>query len=129
MCPYRTDDGGSSVRLPSALIICGQRFHVEEIDDPTEALGRHGSDDPIGQTDTNRGRIRIRGGSEHGPDQQRDTMLHEIIHVVLLLSDMHDIPCTFKNDRERERAVSVLATYLLDTLRRNPKLVAYLTGE
>ena len=117
------------MKLPSELVICGQRFRVEEVDDPTEALGRHGSDNPVGQTDLDRGRIRIRGKAEHGPDQQRDTLLHEIVHAVLILADTHDIPGTFKNERERERSVSVLATHLLDAFRRNPKLVDYLTGE
>lgn len=54
------------------------------------------------------------------PDQERDTILHEVLHG--LLGMLNVIP---KNKAE-ERVVMTLAPILLDTLRRNPALVTYL---
>ncbi len=54
----------------------------------------------------------------------RETLTHELIHA---LADMTGV-ATNLGDKEEERTVRVLAPALLDLLRRNPKLVAYLTG-
>lgn len=57
-------------------------------------------------------------------DHKRVALLHEVLHGVW---HCHD----FKAEREwsEEQVVTFLAPVLLDTLRRNPALVTYLTGE
>lgn len=54
-----------------------------------------------------------------GPDAERDTMLHEVLHAI-----WRQTP--FRQHDEEERIIQALAPALLDTLRRNPKLTAYL---
>ena len=60
--------------------------------------------------------------SEQGPDQEADTVLHEVLHACLHQSDGE------LSVEQEERLVLSLAPLLLDTLRRNPELVAYLMG-
>lgn len=55
-----------------------------------------------------------------GDDMKRDTVLHEVLHAILLGMGLED-------DLE-ERVISTVSPALLDTLRRNPDLVEYLTG-
>lgn len=58
-----------------------------------------------------------------GPDQQADTVLHETLHAILAQTYGE------LSVDEDERIISALSPLLLDTLRRNPDLVAYLVGE
>ena len=52
---------------------------------------------------------------------RRITILHEVLHGCFHVTD---------NQHENEEAVvGSLTAVLLDTLRRNPELVAYLTGD
>lgn len=57
-----------------------------------------------------------------GPDALADILLHEVLHAELAQLD-HNLP----RDVE-ERIVTYLGAHLLDTLRRNPQLVEFLTG-
>lgn len=59
-----------------------------------------------------------------GPDQTADTVLHEVLHAVFAAVGAHEGPL----GRYEEQIVAALSTTLLDTLRRNPDLVAYLTA-
>lgn len=62
-------------------------------------------------------------GPENGPDARADTLLHEVLHGhFVLLGLREDI-----SKKLEEKIVLALAPLLLDTLRKNPKLVAYLT--
>jgi hypothetical protein len=99
--------------LPKSILICGQRFTVEIL----PAKDMPGLDDAFGASRLIRQSIQLR--ADQGPDQQRDTLLHETIHMVAQLVDV-------EGKKFDERTVNVLATQLLDTLRRNPDLVAYL---
>ena len=56
--------------------------------------------------------------------QMRDTVLHEVLHAIL---DQLAVSKGLLDHEEEERLVHPLSTVLLDTLRRNPQLVAYLT--
>jgi hypothetical protein len=60
------------------------------------------------------------------PEQAvRETTLHEALHVC-----WHTYSVTDQEVGDvEEQAVSVLATVMLDVLRSNPVLVAYLTGD
>lgn len=52
-----------------------------------------------------------------------DTLLHEVLHAVWRLVGLDDGP----TERYEERVARAMAPTLLDTLRRNPELVKYLT--
>lgn len=115
--------------LPQRVVIAGHPFRLELVDDPNAALDRHEKAGAIGITNVQMGVIRLRGGGENQPHNVRDTVLHEVIHTVLSLGYLDGQQDVFKNGRQAERVVEVLSTHLLDTLRRNPELVAYLTAE
>jgi len=54
------------------------------------------------------------------PDQIADTLLHEMLHAI-----WYTVQAGLDED-EQERVVGSIASTLLDTLRRNPSLVAFL---
>ncbi len=56
--------------------------------------------------------------------QMRDTLLHEVLHAV---ANMTALDGEWGDEREEE-VILRLAPALLDVLRRNPRLVAFLTG-
>jgi hypothetical protein len=56
--------------------------------------------------------------------QMRDTLLHEVLHAV---ANMTALDGEWGAEREEE-VILRLAPALLDVLRRNPRLVAFLTG-
>ena len=60
---------------------------------------------------------------DQAPGQMADTLLHELLHA---LTDVTGLANEWDEDRE-EAVVRRLSPVLLDTLRRNPALVAYLT--
>lgn len=74
--------------------------------------------DAVGETKAEQLTIRLKPG--HAPDYERDTLVHELIHACLVHS-----PLELDHDLE-EKICLALAPALLDTLRRNPKLAAYL---
>jgi len=78
--------------------------------------GKHDLD---GQFDHRKNEIAVHPGQH--PDQQAETLLHEILHAVFGFTKLDDL----SND---EDVVNRLAPALLDTLRRNPALVMYLMG-
>lgn len=66
----------------------------------------------------------IRIDPNQGPDQLADTLLHEVMHAVFAFVGLHESPLA----KHEERIVAALTPTLLDTLRRNPDLVAYVTS-
>lgn len=58
------------------------------------------------------------------PSQKRDTVLHEVLHAVASLTALS----SDWGDEREEEIVLRLTPALLDVLRRNPRLVAYLTA-
>lgn len=74
------------------------------------------SEDPWGRVDYGKGEIVLR--PEQALPHQRMVLLHEVMHGCWHLTD-----CTHEGD---EKAILALAAPLLDVLRRNPDLVAYL---
>jgi len=64
-----------------------------------------------------------------GPDMERDTVLHEVLHAVFHLADIRaNLPKDDNGDAKdaEEKIIRPLASRLLELLRDNPKLVAYL---
>lgn len=59
------------------------------------------------------------------PDAMRETLLHEVLHYTCSLTGLSE----HLGDKEEEQLVQRLSPILLDTLQRNPKLVAYLMRE
>lgn len=63
------------------------------------------------------------------PTQLRDTLLHECLHMLLATAGTHTgSPPLLSPGGDEERLVSALTPLLLDTLKRNPELVAFLTA-
>lgn len=82
---------------------------------------RNGNDGRLGETDTLRLTMAI--DDTLPGDQVRDTLLHETLHAMVYALG------GWPKEVEEERMVRSLATLLLDTLRRNPGLVAHLMSE
>lgn len=112
------------MKLPESVVVCGHSYEVKMVDDPDEALHRAGDPNSLGVSDHVKCRIRIRNG-EQSETQYRDTVLHEVLHAVI--AQTYSQKAYAKDDDEQ--AVAVMATHLLDTLRRNPGLVAYLLSD
>ncbi len=98
--------------LPESITILGQPFAVRLV--PRGELPRDGD---MATSDLRRQLIRI--VDDHGPTQERDTVLHEVLHMVARMADLEE-------RKLDERAINVFSTVLLDVLRRNPRLVEYL---
>lgn len=58
------------------------------------------------------------------PSQRRDTLLHEVLHAVASVTALE----SEWGDEREEEIVLRMTPALLDVLRRNPRLVAYLTA-
>lgn len=69
---------------------------------------------------TRRKKTRIDFDDTVSPSQQRDTLLHEVLHAILT-----DSPFRLSNDDE-ERAIRAVTPGLLAALRDNPDLVKFL---
>lgn len=59
------------------------------------------------------------------PNTQRVTVLHELLHACF---DDAQVGGPFDDEKHEETACLALAPRLLDTLRRNPKLITYLVA-
>lgn len=68
---------------------------------------------------------RITLSPNQGPATMRESLLHEVLHACF-----HDAAPfgALIGDAKEEKVCAHVAPRLLDTLRRNPALVAYLTG-
>lgn len=67
---------------------------------------------------------------EQGADQLRESTLHELMHAIIRgngLGELSEGDAVLDPARE-ERVIASVAPILLDMLRRNPRLVAYLTA-
>lgn len=96
---------------PTTFSVLGQPFTIEYVDSTIA--------DKLGQTITTEQHVAIR--NEQGPDQERDTMLHELLHACIQVGGIR-----IGNSRREEMLVRTLSPVLLDCLRRSPELVEYL---
>lgn len=62
------------------------------------------------------------------PDQEADTILHEILHAVATGTGLTATGGALEDQSRQEQVVSAMAPALLDLLRRNRALVDYLTA-
>lgn len=104
--------------LPSTIAIGPMEFSVT--DDAAEHAKQvvANSEDPWGRIDYGVGTITLRPGQSAA--HQRFVVLHEVLHGCWHVTDPID-----PNNTE-EMAIRAIAGPLLDTLRRNPALVAFL---
>jgi glycerol-3-phosphate dehydrogenase len=97
--------------IPSEVDILGKRYVVEITQ--REGGDEEGSDD-YGQCRSDQCRIEV--ANYQCDEQKRDTLLHEIMHGV-----DHEMHCNMS-----EAMIRRMATGLLQVLRHNPDLVAFL---
>ena len=71
-------------------------------------------------------RITIKPGLH--PDQEADTLLHELIHALTGSTGLTASGAVLEDSDTAEIVTAALAPALLDMLRRNPDLVTYLAG-
>jgi hypothetical protein len=108
--------------LPDHVIIGPYRYRVvldqAVVDAASREASAHlcGSADHIGQT--------ISLSPKLGPDARAEVLLHECIHAIF---EQASLERGIKGDVEH--VVEVLGYQVLDLLRRNPDLVAYVTHE
>jgi len=76
---------------------------------------------------TERGAQNIWIDRQTGPDQLRETVLHEVLHTVWGLAGLQMDIDDVGEDSQGEKIINRVTPLLLDVLRRNPRLVAYLT--
>lgn len=76
----------------------------------------------FGNTNTRTQRILL--ADDQSPGALRDTVLHEVLHCVVDLAGFSQ-----EWEDKEEGIVNRLTPVLLQVLRGNPKLVAYLVGE
>lgn len=115
--------------LPRSLNIAGHKYSVG-----TRAKGRllinelpH-TKTSLGISDYAKGTIQVRDLSGESPSQLRDTLLHEVIHACIAEGGLraHGGSMAKSSDGQEEQIARILATNLLDTLRRNPNLAKFL---
>ena len=94
--------------LPKRVNLLGKYYAIERVD-VVDAEGN------VGEADDKKQRIRVL--DQQGFENERDTVLHEIVHALDYQLQLH----------LKEQQVHLLGTGLLHLLRENPKLVKYIT--
>lgn len=103
------------MKPPKTLTVGAYRYKfIEDVSIAGENVGEHL---PMEQL------IKLVPGQ--APDFERDTVLHEVLHACIHKTCLSEMEVWGKN--HEEAIVVALTPILLDTLRRNPKLVQYLT--
>lgn len=99
------------MKRPNQVTVAGQKFTFETVTSVDA--------DSWGRTFIGTQRIEITEGLAQ--DQERDTVLHEVVHVVIRVLGLNRATYV-----EEERLVAGLTPALLDVLRSNPDLTKYL---
>ena len=108
------------VEIPIIIQIGPIRYTVAYSQQAMDAYNIKNREDCVGAAEHGIGVITI--GDKQNRDNQADTLLHEVLHAILSVYNLHDKTAD-------EHFVALLATTLLDTLRRNPVLVDYLVEQ
>lgn len=109
--------------MPDGIQVGPHRYSVSCDRNALNAAGIAMSSDLLGHSDHKT--LAITLADDLAPSAKRDTLLHEVLHAAFdQTSIAHDI-----GDKEEERLILRLSPVLLDVLRRNPELVAYLVDE
>lgn len=118
------------MKPPDSVVVCGHTLRVIAHSDRHAGLTPDNDPSDVGAVNVAQGEIRVLATDESTPHNQRDTLLHEVIHAVLTLTGLtgrrDDV---WRSSAMAERVVDNLGTHLLDTFRRNPELVAYLMDD
>jgi hypothetical protein len=105
---------------PSTIVIGPMRARVAVDELEHNRACREQKRDLLGSWSGRELLITVEPGMPH--DQIVDTLVHEVLHAIV---DIHGVDL---GDEEREeRVVGQLSPVLVDTLRRNPHLVAFIT--
>lgn len=107
-----------SVLMPDRLQVGPFSFAVTVDPGEVSMMLHDRSDGRLAETDTSRLKIVINAGLPR--DQIRDSMLHEALHAIIYVAG------GWTKGISEEQAVARFGSLLLDTLQRNPALVAYL---
>lgn len=99
--------------IPAEIQVGAIRYRIE-LKKNLVNLGKHNAPKQL---------IRLR--STQGPDQLRDSLLHEVMHAALFNTNLIEM-AGYGVDTE-EAIVRAVTPILLDLLERNPGLVDYLT--
>lgn len=111
-----------AAKLPAAIIVGPYRYEVTA-DELARLRVEHAEQKVLsGHSDHDALRINVDTGPAVAADTSRDTVLHEVLHAIAFLSGLSS---DWGTQREEE-IVRRLSPLLLDVLRRNPALVAYL---
>jgi predicted SprT family Zn-dependent metalloprotease len=89
-------------------------------------IRRRKMDDLYGHTEHIKARIEL--DTRQADTHIRDTMLHEVLHVVFHQAGLAATVDNWTHDFE-ELMVTVLTPWLLSAIRDNPQLVAFLTAD
>jgi hypothetical protein len=107
------------VARPRSALIGHTRWKVLWSQTSVDALHEGKADAAVGITVEALRTIAVSG--DLVADAERETFLHELLHACISASGL--------SCRDEERLVSVLAPRLLEALRHNPVIVAYLLDE
>jgi hypothetical protein len=108
--------------IPKRIHLGAITYNVTDAKTAIDAACREEGADLYGWTD--HVRLQVALDPLNAPARQRETLLHEALHCV---TEKAGIPDEL-GPKEEERLVRRLAPLLLDLIRTNPALVAYLTG-
>lgn len=111
------------MRLPEVIRVGPHRYKVGADRARMNDICRKESRDLLGHC--NHWTLEITIEPTLAGDQKAETLLHEVLHAVVTVTGLGD---EWGADKE-EAAVNRLSPVILDVLRRNPRLVAYLTAE
>jgi hypothetical protein len=116
--------------LPRRITICGHEYTIKTFPDGKVMVdGLESTDEALGACNADMGLIVLRDLSGQSPSQLRDSLLHEIMHACTAGSGLRAKGGALaweRNGSKEEQVVRVLATALLDALRRNPNLAQFL---
>lgn len=111
------------VSPPSSVAVGPFRYRVSLDSQEMLRMCRSQRTDLLGNCDQRSLTILVEPDQAAG--QMADTMMHEVLHAVV---DMVGLGSEWGSEKE-EAVVTRLSPALLDVLRRNPELVAYLLDE
>lgn len=101
--------------LPKCVNVLGKRYTIEADD--------HIMEDDIASGLCKPWRCEIRIGKGMHPDQRRDTVLHEVMHAAFSETGL---TADFKEEDDEEKIIRRMATAMLQVLRENPALTAFI---
>jgi len=107
--------------MPSSIQVGPFRFTVNGSADAVVRARTHARDQRMGECDSRMLAILVDPTTPF--QQQQDTLLHEVLHACWYVSG------GYEKDMDEDTAVGRQTSIILDTLRRNPDLVAYLLAE